>query len=110
MNDSAIGELIESLGIFLFLVSIAALPIALWIVHRRERRRLTLWLAMTSSVCFIAIGLALASLAIFHMDYFRENDFLTRKISDINDAVVLLSGSVTLLLLSFYLASPRPKT
>ena len=110
MNESVLGEIIESLAIFLGFIGIAALPIALWIVHRREGRRLTLWLALTTSLCFLGIAFALLSLELFHMDYFRANDALAGQISEINDAVVQVSGSISLLLLSLYLVSPRAKT
>jgi hypothetical protein len=114
MINVHVMNFLELIGNTLSVVGFLALPIAIFLAHRRERSRLSLWLLIASVVFFLSVSASVASAAILHMEPFDTNPRLQtnpilHNILQVNGLLSLYSGSLSLILLAVLLGRSRRK-
>ena len=108
MTESPLLEAISSIGIVGLIVALLFLPVAAFKSHRVVKTRSTLFLLASSTLLASTSAAQLATLHLFHMDFFQSRPYLARSIGNGVEAFIPFFAACTALsLLAFVFRSRK---
>ena len=109
MSDSLLVDNIGTIGTLVLILALVVFPYAALVAHKKSKSRITLHMLIASSLLAISTAATVASLAIFHHEFFQARQELGYAIGKSLELLSVYSAAWTVLAAFAYVISGRPE-